>query len=72
MPPANFSFGWVIVIASFIVLTVAYGLQFSYGIFLPFIADDLGLSRATATAPLSLYRAPRTIECSGGNLRVTR
>jgi MFS family permease len=55
MPPANFFLGWVIVIASFIVLTVAYGLQFSYGIFLPFIADDLGLSRATATAPLSLY-----------------
>jgi OFA family oxalate/formate antiporter-like MFS transporter len=54
MPP-KFFYGWVIVTASFVILTVAYGVQFSYGVFLPHIMADLGLSRVQATAPFSLY-----------------
>ena len=48
-------YGWVIVAASFAILTIAYGVQFSYGVFLPHMMADLGLSRVEATAPFSLY-----------------
>ena len=47
--------GWLIVAASFVILTLAYGLQFSYGVFLPHIMADLNLDRASASAPFSLY-----------------
>ena len=53
--PARFFYGWVIVAASFIILTVAYGVQFSYGVFLPHIMADLKIDRISATAPFSLY-----------------
>ncbi len=52
---ARVFYGWVIVAACFTILTVAYGVQFSYGVFLPHIMTDLGLDRVTATAPFSLY-----------------
>lgn len=47
-------YGWVVVAASFTVLTAAYSLLFSYGVFLPHITLDLGLDHATAAAPFSL------------------
>jgi len=53
--PARYFYGWVIVAASFIILTVAYGVQFSYGVFLPHIMADLEIDRVSATAPFSLY-----------------
>ena len=53
--PARFFYGWVIVAASFVILTVAYGVQFSYGVFLPHIMADLEIDRVSATAPFSLY-----------------
>ena len=51
----RFFYGWLIVAAPFVILTLAYGLQFSYGVFLPHIMADLNLDRASASAPFSLY-----------------
>ncbi len=51
----GFFYGWVIVGASFTILTVAYGVQFSYGVFLPHMMADLGLDRVALTAPFSLF-----------------
>jgi MFS family permease len=53
--PSGIFRGWLIVAASFSILTVAYGVQFSYGVFLPHIMADLELNRVAATAPFSLY-----------------
>ena len=50
-------FGWVIVAASFLIFSVAYGLHFCYAVFLPYIANDLDLGRASVAAPLSAYIA---------------
>ncbi len=47
-------YGWVIVALSVVSLTASYGLLFSYGVFIPFLAEDLGLDRATAAAPFSV------------------
>ena len=48
-------FGWVVVAGAFSVLAIAYGLQFSYGVFLPAIAQDLNWDRSTLSAPFALF-----------------
>lgn len=47
--------GWVVVGAAFVVLFLAYGLQFSYGVFITGMADDLGWKRAATALPYSIY-----------------
>ena len=53
--PRRLYFGWMVVAAAFCVLAVAYGMQFSYGVFMPSMAADLGWDRATLSAPFSLF-----------------
>ncbi len=48
-------FGWFVVAGAFSVLATAYGLQFSYGVFLPAISEDLGWDRSTLSAPFALF-----------------
>ena len=47
--------GWLVVAAAFAVLFLAYGLQFSYGVFVTPMAEELGWSRADTALPYSLY-----------------
>ncbi len=47
--------GWTVVAAAFAVLFLAYGIQFSYGIFIPGMAADLAWSRADTALPFSIY-----------------
>ena len=47
--------GWHVVGAAFAVLFLAYGLQFSYGVFVTSMASDLGWSRAQTALPYSIY-----------------
>jgi MFS family permease len=54
--PAAF-FGWRVVAAAFTVLFVAYGIQFSFGVFVKQITDDMGWSRAQVLLPYALYVA---------------
>jgi len=53
--PGQFFYGWVVVAVSLVIFTVTYGLQFSFGVFLPHIMQDLELDRAAVSAPFSLY-----------------
>jgi MFS family permease len=48
-------FGWVVVAAAFTVLFVAYGVQFSFGVLVKAIGDDLGWSRSTLVLPYAIY-----------------
>lgn len=50
-------FGWVVVAAAFSVLFVAYGLQFSFGLFVKAIGDDTGWSRTQLSLPYAVYVA---------------
>lgn len=55
-PPRGRLFrGWFVVAAAFAVLFFAYGLQFSYGVFVSGMAGDLGWSRAQTALPYSIY-----------------
>ena len=56
-------YGWVVVAASFTIVAVGYGLQFSYGVFLPYMMADLGLDLVAATAPFSLYVLIYSLMC---------
>ncbi len=54
-PKARVFQGWIVVAAAFSVLFLAYGLQFSYGVFVTPMAAELGWSRADTSLPYSLY-----------------
>ncbi len=57
----GFYYGWVIVALSFVTLTSAYGLLYSYSVFAPEMAAALALDRATVAAPFSLCVATYAI-----------
>jgi MFS family permease len=58
LPPAGTRFyGWRVVAAAFTVLFVAYGLQFSFGVFITEITDDTGWSRSQVLLPYAVYVA---------------
>ncbi len=48
-------YGWFVVGAAFAVLFLAYGIQFSYGVFVTGMAAELGWSRAETALPYSIY-----------------
>lgn len=52
---SNIFYGWVIVGCAFVTLCVAYGIQFSFGVFMPAIEADTGWDRARLSLPYSLY-----------------
>lgn len=53
--PQGLFYGWVVVACAFTILTVAYGIQFSFGVFMPFISADTGWDRGSLSLPYSLY-----------------
>ena len=48
-------YGWIVAWTSFGVLSLAYGAQFSFGVLLPAIVNDLGVSRTRVSLAFSLY-----------------
>jgi OFA family oxalate/formate antiporter-like MFS transporter len=48
-------YGWIIVGCAFAILCVAYGIQFTFGVFMPAISADTGWDRASLSVPYSLY-----------------
>ncbi|MBV8773766.1 MAG: MFS transporter [Deltaproteobacteria bacterium] len=48
-------YGWVIVGCAFTILCIAYGLQFSFGVFMPYISADTGWDRGALSLPFSVY-----------------
>jgi MFS family permease len=51
----KFFYGWVVVGCAFTILCVAYGIQFSFGVFMPYISADTGWDRGSLSLPYSLY-----------------
>ncbi len=53
--PARIFHGWVVVGAAFLVLFVAYGTQYSFGIFFSALLAEFGWSRGSLSGAFSLY-----------------
>ena len=54
-PRRQLFYGWLIVAACFGILFVAYGVQFSYGVFLPAMAAETGWDRTSLSLAFSIY-----------------
>jgi len=48
-------YGWVVVIASFAIFTIASGIRFSFGVFFKFLVSEFALTRAETSAVYSVY-----------------
>lgn len=55
MPVKRLFYGWVITASAFAVLFLTYGVQYSFGIFVPAMVAELGWPRAALGAAFSLY-----------------
>lgn len=51
----KFFYGWVVVACSFIVLSAAYGIQFSFGVFMSEISAEMGWSRRDLSLSYAFY-----------------
>ena len=51
----SFFYGWVVTGCAFVVLFLTYGVQYSFGVFLPAMLDELGWQRASLAGAFSLY-----------------
>lgn len=51
----SFFYGWVVTGSAFVVLFLTYGVQYSFGVFLPAMLDELGWQRASLASAFSLY-----------------
>ena len=50
-------YGWIVVAAAFTVLFLAYGVQYSFGLFFTALTEEFGWSRASLSGVFSLYAA---------------
>ncbi|MBI1959695.1 MAG: MFS transporter, partial [Candidatus Rokubacteria bacterium] len=48
-------YGWVVVGGAFVVLFLAYGAQYAFGVFFAALLDEFGWSRASLAGAFSLY-----------------
>jgi MFS family permease len=48
-------YGWVVTACAFLVLFLTYGIQYSFGVFLPEMLNELGWQRAEIAGAFSLY-----------------
>ena len=48
-------YGWIVVGCTFTVLCIAYGIQFTFGVFMPSISAETGWDRGSLSLPYSLY-----------------
>jgi len=48
-------YGWIVTACAFLVLFLTYGVQYSFGVFLPPMLDELGWQRASLAGAFSLY-----------------
>jgi OFA family oxalate/formate antiporter-like MFS transporter len=55
----RFFYGWVVVAAAFCVALVAYGVQYSFGIFIDPLTEDFGWSTTLVTGAASLFMFSR-------------
>jgi MFS family permease len=49
------SYGWIVVAGGFLVLFIAYGTQYAFGVFFGALIDEFGWSRASLSGVFSLY-----------------
>ena len=54
-PYSGIFYGWIVLGLCFSVLCLAYGIQFTFGVFMPAIEADTGWNRTSLSVPYSVY-----------------
>ena len=54
-PGPRLFYGWIVVTGAFLVLFMAYGTQYAFGVFFAALMDEFGWSRASLSGVFSLY-----------------
>jgi len=52
---ARLFYGWIVVAGAFLILFMAYGTQYAFGVFFAALTDEFGWSRASLSGVFSLY-----------------
>ncbi|MEX2224313.1 MAG: MFS transporter, partial [Candidatus Rokuibacteriota bacterium] len=52
---ARVFYGWIVVAGAFLILFMAYGTQYAFGVFFAALIDEFGWSRASLSGVFSLY-----------------
>ena len=52
---ARLFYGWIVVAGAFLILFMAYGTQYAFGVFFAALIDEFGWSRASLSGVFSLY-----------------
>jgi cyanate permease len=53
--PSRLFYGWIVVAGAFLILFMAYGTQYAFGVFFAALIDEFGWSRASLSGVFSLY-----------------
>jgi MFS family permease len=53
--PTRLFYGWIVVTGAFLILFMAYGTQYAFGVFFTALVDEFGWSRASLSGVFSLY-----------------
>jgi MFS family permease len=61
IPRKGFFYGWIIVGIAFLNLAIAYGAQYSFGIFFPYLIKEFRWDRSSLAGAFSLYTFMYTI-----------
>ena len=56
-PPGHVFYGWTVVTAAGLILFMAYGTQYAFGVFFAALVEEFGWSRASVSGVFSLYAA---------------
>ncbi len=59
----GFFYGYIIVIASFVIMVIMYGTQYSFGVFFKPVLNEFGWTRATTSGAYSLFMFVQGISC---------
>jgi len=59
----KFFYGYIIVIAGFLIMMIAFGTQYSFGVFFKPILNEFGWTRAETSGPYSLYMITYGVFC---------
>jgi MFS family permease len=65
-------YGWIVMATAFLVLFMAYGTQYAFGVFLAALGEEFGWSRASLSGVFSLYAFVYSVFALGAGRLIDR
>lgn len=52
---SRFSYGWVVLFSCFMITSISYGIQYSFGVFFKSLVEEFGCTRAMLSSVFSIF-----------------